>query len=79
MTRLEMISGVLPRKELVMKELESLLRVGVPKKLRFGDCTLLRMSMDCLSRQSKGDGMRDSSGVIVQYIPRKKAGRVTVE
>jgi hypothetical protein len=43
LTRLEMISGVLPR-----KELDNLLRVGVPKKLRFGDCTLLRMSMDCL-------------------------------
>lgn len=48
LTRLEMISGVLPRKEWVMKELDNLLRVGVPKKLRFGDCTLLRMSMDCL-------------------------------
>jgi hypothetical protein len=48
-----MISGVLPRKELVMKELESLLRVGVPKKLRFGDCTLLRMSMDCLGAVRK--------------------------
>jgi len=48
LTRLEMISGVLPRKELVMKELDNLLRVGVPKKLRFGDCTLLRMLMDCL-------------------------------
>jgi len=43
-----MISGVLPRKELVMKELDNLLRVGVPKKLRFGDCTLLRMLIDCL-------------------------------
>lgn len=48
LTRLEMISGVLPRNELLMKELDNLLRVGVPKKLRFGDCTLLRKSMDCL-------------------------------
>ena len=35
------------------KELDNLLRVGVPKKLRFGDCTLLRMSIDCLSKESE--------------------------
>ena len=35
------------------KELDNLLRVGVPKKLRLGDCTLLRMSIDCLSKESE--------------------------
>jgi hypothetical protein len=45
-----MTSGVLPRKELLRNELDNLLRVGVPKKLRLGDCTLLRMSIDCLLR-----------------------------
>ena len=53
--KLETISGVLLRKESVTarKELDNLLRVGVPKKLRLGDCTLLRMSIDCLSKESE--------------------------
>jgi hypothetical protein len=38
----------LARNEELRKELEGLLRVGVPRKLRLGDCTLLRMSIDCL-------------------------------
>jgi hypothetical protein len=54
--KLEIVSGALLRKESVMarKEFDSLLRVGVPRKLRLGDCTLLRMSIDCLSKESKG-------------------------
>jgi hypothetical protein len=48
-----MTSGVLPRKEEWRKELEILLRVGVPRKLRLGDCTLLRMSMDCLLKYKR--------------------------
>jgi hypothetical protein len=32
-----MISGVLARNEELRKELEGLLRVGVPRKLRLGD------------------------------------------
>jgi len=53
--KFEIVSGALPRKESVMarKEFDSLLRVGVPKKLRLGECTLLRMSIDCLSKESK--------------------------
>lgn len=56
MIKLEIVSGALLRKESVMarKEFDSLLRVGVPRKLRLGDCTLLRMSIDCLSKESKG-------------------------
>ena len=50
-----MISGVLPRKEELRKEFDSLLSVGVPRKLRLGDCTLLRMSIDCLLRYKRGN------------------------
>jgi hypothetical protein len=70
LTKLEIISGVLLRKESVTarKELDNLLRDGVPKKLRLGDCTLLRMSIDCLSKEREKEEMLSDVSRLMKYI-----------
>lgn len=58
-----MISGVcFPWKEEVMKELDNLLSVGVPKSPIFGGVTLLYMSIDCLKKRKKKPNLNDHVG-----------------